>query len=97
MLYSSSHGGEIMSIEHYRGLCHRYRGRAVEIRTRDGRVHRGIIENVDGRMVYLRPFGGPRRNLGGYGYGFGWGFGGFGFGVALGAITSLALLPWFFW
>ncbi|GIO25803.1 hypothetical protein [Ornithinibacillus bavariensis] len=82
-----------MSVEYYHGLCNRYRGRAVKIVTRDGRVHRGIIHRVDGRRVYLRPIDGA-RNLGGYGYGF---FGGFGYGLALGAITSIALLPFFFW
>lgn len=80
-----------MSAEHFHGLCNRYRGRAVEIRTRDGRVHRGIIQHVDRRMVYLRPLGNA------HGYNYGWGWGGFGFGIALGAIGTLALLPWFFW
>ncbi|MFD2208605.1 hypothetical protein ACFSMW_02690 [Virgibacillus halophilus] len=80
-----------MSAEHYYGLCNRYRGKAVEIRTRDGRVHRGIIQHVDRRMVYLRPLGNTR------GYNYGWGWGGFGWGVALGAIGTLAVLPWLFW
>lgn len=68
-------------------------GRPVEIRTRDGRVHRGIITHVDNHRVYLRPLGGGR----GYGWGWGWGWGGFGLGIALGAIGTLAVLPWFFW
>lgn len=85
----------------YYGLCQRYRGKAVEIRTRDGRIHRGIIENVDGRRVYLRPVGGG-RGLGGFGYGGFGGFGGYGaygggYGIALGTIAALALLPLFFW
>lgn len=97
-----------MSVEYYRGMCNRYKGRAVEIRTANGRVHHGIIQNVDDRRVYIRPLGGS-RGFGGFGYGFG-GFGGyggfgpyggvgagFGVGIALGAITSLALLPFFFW
>lgn len=84
-----------MSVGYYHDLCHRYKGRAVEIKTRDGRVHRGIIRHVDGHRVYLHPMGGGRS--GGYGYGF-YGFGvGFGTGIALGAITSLALLPFWFW
>ncbi|WP_156288609.1 hypothetical protein [Oceanobacillus salinisoli] len=82
---------------HYYDLCCRYKGRAVEIVTRDGRRHRGIIKHVDSGRVYIQSIGG--RGLGGFGYGFyGPGFGfvpGFGFGIALGAITSLALLPWF--
>ncbi|RLL44881.1 hypothetical protein D8M04_08340 [Oceanobacillus piezotolerans] len=87
-----------MSVGHYHTLCNRYRGRAVEIRTRDGRVHRGIIRHVDNRRVYLRPLGGG-RNIRGFGYGYygGYGYGGFGFGVALGAIATLALVPFFFW
>lgn len=82
-----------MSIGHFHSLCHRYRGRAVEIRTRDGRIHRGIIHRVGGNRVFLHPLG-PRRNLGGFGYGWGWGFG---LGVALGAITAIALIPFFLW
>ncbi|WP_240378102.1 hypothetical protein [Bacillus piscicola] len=99
-----------MSVGHYYELCNRYKGRAVEIKTHDGRVHRGIIRNVDNRNVFLQPLGRP-RNLGGFGYGaFGPGYGygagygpgygyggGFGYGVALGAIGTLALLPLFFW
>jgi hypothetical protein len=85
-----------MSVGHYHRLCNRYRGNAVKIVTNDGRVHRGIIHRVDHRRVYLRPLGGP-GNLGGYGYGFYGGFAGFGYGLALGAITSIALLPFFLW
>src|SRR5699024_3753876 len=114
-------GGEHMSIDHFRNLCERHHGLGVEIRTHDGRVHRGIIERVDNRRVFLRPinrgqqlggFGyGPWGFGGGYGFegygGFGygpWGFGGgygfegyggFGYGVALGAIATLVLLPFF--
>jgi len=69
-------------------------GRAVEIRTHDGRIHRGIIHRVANNRVYLRPLGRP-RNLGGYGYG-GWGWG-WGAGIALGFIASLAVLSLFFW
>lgn len=83
-----------MSVGHYHSLCNRYRGRAVEIRTHRGDVHRGIIDRVSNNRVYLRPVGRPNR-LGGFGYG-GWGWG-FGWGVALGAIASLALIPFFFW
>lgn len=81
----------------YYDMCRRGVGKAVEIRTHDGRIHRGIIHRVDNRMVYLRPL--PQRNYGGYGYpwGCGWCWGGFGFGVALGAIAGLAFLPFFFW
>lgn len=84
-----------MTMGYYHGLCNKYRGRAVEIRTRDGRVHRGIIHHVSGNRVYLQPLR-RGRNLGGFGYGYygGWGFGA---GIALGAIAGLALLPFFFW
>ncbi|OCA87255.1 hypothetical protein [Pseudobacillus wudalianchiensis] len=89
-----------MSIQRYHGLCQRYRGKAVEIRTRDGRVHRGIIQYANNQRVFIRPIRGT-RNLGGYGYGgygYGYGFGaGFGYGIALGAITGLVLLPFFLW
>lgn|SRR5690625_4186708 len=98
--YRLLRGGELMSVDHYYNLCCRYRGRAVEIRTHDGRVHRGIIENVNRNRVYIRPFN-RRRNLGGFGYGFGgfWGYGGsgVGYGIALGTIIGLALVPFLFW
>lgn len=83
-------------------------GRPVQIRTHDGTIHRGIIQRVDRRNVYLSPMGRP--GLGGYGYGFGgfgavggFGVGGFGYrpgfgaGIALGAIATLALVPFLFW
>ncbi|MDE3839078.1 hypothetical protein C0966_06805 [Bacillus methanolicus] len=85
-----------MSISRYYHMCNRGIGRAVQIRTRDGRIHRGIIERVSPNRVFLRPFGRP-RNYGGYGMPWGWGVGaGFAFGVALGAIVSLAFIPFFF-
>jgi hypothetical protein len=88
-----------MTMANYHGLCNKYRGRAVEIRTRDGRVHRGIIQRVTANRVYLQPLR-RGRNLGGFGYGYyggyygGWGFGA---GIALGAIAGLALLSFFWW
>lgn len=91
----NGNGGEEMSVGHYHGLCQRYRGRAVEIRTHRGTVHRGVIERVSRNQVYLRPINRPGR-LGGFGFGYygGWGFG---WGLALGAIASLVLIPFFFW
>ncbi|KQL55105.1 hypothetical protein AN964_17380 [Heyndrickxia shackletonii] len=88
----------------YYHMCQRGIGRPVEIRTKDGRIHRGIIHRVDNRMVYLRPLPGGYGGYaypfyGGYGYpywGWGWGWG-FGAGIALGAIGALAFLPFFFW
>jgi uncharacterized protein (TIGR01732 family) len=80
-----------MSVEHYHGLCQKYRGRAVEIRTHNGRIHRGIIQHVDNNRVYLQPLGGP-RNLGGLGYG---GFGGIGgYGYGLGGFGGGFGAPW---
>jgi len=87
-----------MSAEYFYGQCRNYMDRAVEITTRDGNIHRGIIRHVDRRKVYLQPFG-RAGGLGGFAYGYGGygGWGGFGIGIALGAIGTLALLPWFFW
>ncbi len=93
-----------MPKENMQQLCNRHHGKAVMIRTKDGREHRGIIQHVDNRQVYIQPMSGG-RNLGGFGYG-GYGYGGygyrgrgrgFGFGIALGAIATLAILPFFFW
>lgn len=82
---------------HYYSLCNRYRGRAVQIRTHDERLHRGIIVDVKRNRVFIRPLG-RLRNFGGFGYGY-YGFGGSGFlyGLALGAIVSLVAIPFFFW
>lgn len=88
-----------MSVPHMYHLCNRYRGKPVKIRTRDGRVHYGVITNVTKDKVYIRPPGNPRRNLGGFGYGYygyGWGWRGLAYGIALGLIVSLAFFP-FFW
>jgi len=94
-----------MSVKYYHGLCQQYRGRAVEIRTHHGEVHRGIIENVNQRRVHLRPLGRRGGGLGGFGYGgFGPGVGGYGaygygrgYRIALGTIAALSLLPLIFW
>ncbi|MDQ0214064.1 hypothetical protein J2S13_000459 [Oikeobacillus pervagus] len=91
-----------MSVDHYRNMCQKHRGKHVRIQTRDGRVHEGIIQHVDQRRVYLRPMNRPVRNYGGFGYpgysyGYGWGWGGFGIGLALGAIVGIAVAPFFFW
>ncbi|MBP1968470.1 hypothetical protein J2Z83_000562 [Virgibacillus natechei] len=65
-----------MSAGHYYGLCQQYRGRAVEIKTRTGVTHRGVICHVDEHNVYLQPLG-RQGGFGGFGYG---GFGGIGYG-----------------
>lgn len=77
----------------YYSLCQRYRGRAVEIMTHDGRIHKGIIRNVDYNRVYLQSLN-RTRDLGGFSYGW-YGYPGFGAGIALGSIATLALLPLF--
>ena len=84
-----------MSVAHYHGLCQKYMGRAVEVRMKNGKVHRGIIRHVDHSRVFIQPVGGAGGH-GGFGWGLGWGIGGFGIGLALGGIAGLALLPWFF-
>ncbi|HBV88670.1 hypothetical protein [Desulfosporosinus sp.] len=83
-----------MSAGDYYSLCNRYRGRAVEISTHDGRIHRGIIGDVDYDRVYLQPLS-RTRNLGGFSYGW-YGYPGFGAGVAFGSIATLVLLPLLF-
>lgn len=97
----------------YYHICSRNIGRAVEVRTVDGRIHRGVISRVTPTHLYYRPLGAgisgeansnvkaeQALDVGDKSdaqevqwWGFGWGFGA---GVALGAITSLAFLP-FFW
>jgi hypothetical protein len=82
----------------YYNQCLRGVGKPAQIRTRDGRVHRGTIERVSPNRVYIRPY--ERRNFYGLGYGFyggygGWGWGA-GYGIALAAIAALAFIP-FFW
>ncbi len=92
-----------MSVGHYYSLCNRYHGRAVEIRTHNGEVYRGRIQNVCNRRkrVFLDPLP-ERRNLGGFGSGFYGGYGrfrrrrAFVTGIALGSIATLILLPFFF-
>ncbi|WP_100407371.1 hypothetical protein [Bacillus solitudinis] len=82
---------------HYYSLCQKYHGKTVEITTVDGQVHRGVIRHVNKKEVYIEPIG---QRFGGFSYGYGWGGyyrPGFGFGIALGAIATLALLPFFFW
>ena len=91
-----------MTVHHYYNLCQKHQGRAVEVRTHNGSVHRGVIHRVDRQKVYIQPLQG-NRNLGGFGYGYyggyrPWGFGfGFATGIALGAIATLAFIPFFFW
>lgn len=86
-----------MSIGYYHGLCSRYRGRAVVIRTRDGRVHRGIIHRVTPNRVFLQPLGRGGRSFGGFGYGFYGGGWGLGWGIALGAIIGVSLASLLWW
>ena len=86
-----------MSVGHYYDLCSKNIGKPVEIREHCGKVHRGIIERVDREFVYLRPLeGSPAGGPGGPGM-FLWGpvAAGALWGIGLGAIASLAFLPWF--
>lgn len=99
MLYACmSEEGCFLSRDHYYNLCQKHVGRCVEIRTNDGRVHRGRIRSVDRRYVYMEPLGARGRGLGGLGYGYYGGYGrGAGFSIALGFITGLVLFPLLFW
>ncbi|MFD2654941.1 hypothetical protein [Gracilibacillus thailandensis] len=82
-------------MSHY-DFCRQNVGRPVKIVTHDGIVHRGIIRRVNPSKVFIDPFD-ARRGAGGYGYGF-FGYGrGLGIGIALGAIATIAFLPFFFW
>ncbi len=86
-----------MTIDQAYKMCCKYKGRMVDITTRDGKVHRGIIQHVDHRKVYIQPADG-RGGYGGFGWGFGWGFGpGLGIGIGLGTILGVAISRPFFW
>lgn len=76
---------------YYKTCCENI-GKPVCITTTDGRQYRGFIRRVTHTHVYLEPIHG--HHGGGYGWGF-WGPG-FGLGIALGAIGTFAILPWFF-
>ncbi|HEY4600617.1 MAG TPA: hypothetical protein VIG73_04995 [Cerasibacillus sp.] len=85
-----------MSRQYY-SLCKRNHGRAIFIRTHEGREFRGFIRGVDSRHVYIQPLR-PRR-----GFGYGYYFPrrrfreGVAVGVALGSIATLFLIsPFFF-
>jgi hypothetical protein len=87
-----------MAIEHYYHLCSKNIGVAAEIRCHDGRVYRGIIDRVDRRKVYIRPLSAGPRNQGMFLWGFGPTYGqGLVIGIALGAIATIAFLPFFGW
>lgn len=89
---------------YYKTCCDNV-GRPVSIRTLDGQEHRGVIRRVTPSHVYLEPLTNQPRGLGSSYY-----YGrpyppyrpypvyrpGFGLGIALGAIGTLAVLPWFF-
>lgn len=51
-------GGGMMSANYYY-LAQKYRGHAVQIRDRKGRVYRGRIKYVTPRGVYLQALDGP--------------------------------------
>ncbi|TCP29164.1 hypothetical protein EV207_11289 [Scopulibacillus darangshiensis] len=83
-----------MSGQNFYELCQKYMNQSVEIRCQDGTVHRGTITKVDGSHVYLQPIDGGDGVDGPGVYYFGYGFG---FPIALAAIASIALWPFFFW
>lgn len=83
-----------MSVDHYYRLCNKNIGVPVEIRCHDGKTHVGVIDRVDHEKVYLKPLDGYSRGPGV----FFWGFGaGLLIGIPLGAIATLAFLPWGYW
>ncbi|MFC4402644.1 hypothetical protein [Gracilibacillus xinjiangensis] len=85
---------------HY-DFCCKNMGRPVKVITNDGQVHKGVIRHVNRSKVFLAPLDG--NQMGGYGIGY-YGYGpgyygrrGLGIGIALGAIATIAFLPFFFW
>ncbi|SER27660.1 hypothetical protein SAMN04487944_102183 [Gracilibacillus ureilyticus] len=85
---------------HYDFCCQNI-GRPVRVVTKDGQVHKGVIHRVNRSKVFLAPMEGNRPGgygIGYYGYrpygGYPWGLG---VGIALGAIATIAFLPFFFW
>lgn len=97
-------------MSNYYQLCQKNLGKPVSIQLKDGQEYRGVIRNVTPSHVYLEPLSDQPRGFGsGYYYqpypvyqpvapaqyvtpyrpGFG-------LGIALGAIGTLAVLPWFF-
>ncbi|RCW76799.1 hypothetical protein [Saliterribacillus persicus] len=80
---------------HY-DLCCQNIGKPAKIITSNGEVHRGYIRHVDRSHVFIDPI---NTGFGGFGMGF-WGFPGYGsglgIGIALGAIATIAFLPFFF-
>lgn len=83
-----------MSVDHYYHLCNKNIGVPVEIRCHDGAIHRGIIDRVERDRVFLRPLDGGAGGRGVYFWGFG---AGLAIGIPLGAIATLAFLPWGWW
>ncbi|MCO7176240.1 hypothetical protein ACFP7A_10170 [Sporolactobacillus kofuensis] len=65
----------------------------VEIRCRDGSVHRGVLTRVDEHHAYLQPAGMDSDNNPGL---FMWGSWGWGVPIALASIVTLLALG-FFW
>lgn len=83
----------------YYQMCRDGIGRAVEIQDHDGKRHRGVIERVDRRGVYLKPLSqaGPEEDDR-YGNSYLWGapfFAPFFFPFA--SIYALTFLPFFWW
>lgn len=92
-----------MSSKYY-DMCCGGIGKAVEIRTTDGRFFRGVIDRVESDKVYLQTLGRSRnKGQSGTGEGFGYGYSGgyhsgsgFFAGIAIGLIASLIFIP-FLW
>lgn len=83
----------------YYKLCCDNIGKPVSIRTVDGQEHRGVIRQVTPTHVFIEPFSNQARGFGTPYYSYAPYYPyrpGFGLGIALGAIGTLAVLPWFF-
>ncbi|RYM06295.1 hypothetical protein EWH99_02905 [Sporolactobacillus sp. THM7-7] len=74
--------------------CRKLVNQPVEIRCRDGSVHRGTLTKVDDRFAYVQPFE-PGLNDGPGLFVWGYGYGGFGVPIALTAIVAIAAIGLF--
>lgn len=93
----------------YYKMCCDNVGKPVTIKTKDGQEHRGVIRQVTPTHVFIEPLQNQVRGFGTPYYQYGQPVQpvqpvqpyypyrpGFGLGIALGAIGTLAILPWFF-
>ncbi len=78
-----------MGPEHYYNVIqNEHMNKCVEIRCHDGKVHRGIVRQLDRTHVYLEPIDGAEGGPGVYAWGFFW------WPIALASIAWIAAWPW---